>query len=536
MTNNTFPKSLVSLLALVTLMPLANAQPEPPSFPLGTIPLPQNPPATGLQSPLPEPASLTDKKLDITKRSPRLEEVAGGQYKSPFTLNQAVAVALATNRSLALSIENLRKAQARTAEQRTNLNPTLNATATYTRLDQGTSVQFGETNVTIANPDQVLFGLQLLLPIDINGLLRSSVSQAQYLEIAARLDINRTTNQLVLDVKTAFYDVLRAKNLVQVSKEALENAQIRLKDAQARYQAGVVAKFDVIRAQTDVLNAQQNLIQARSQVSLATAVLNSTIGIDINTPLETTDAGSVETLETISLKPQDANTTTPPLDSLNLGKVYEDVVKEALATRPEILEADAMLEAAKKGITLARRSQLPSLGLNVSGSYNPAAAGFAPRSTNGQAVLQLTIPLYDAGASKARLQAARADVASADLNRRQFLDLVTLEVRQAYLVLIQTRDRVIVTEQALVQAQEAFRLARVRYNAGVTAQTGVSPLLEVSDAQTALTLAQTNRVNSLYDYNQARARLDKAAGRYSYLRKSVGFPNPPKIKSSGQPR
>jgi outer membrane protein TolC len=103
-----------------------------------------------------------------------------------------------------------------------------------------------------------------------------------------------------------------------------------------------------------------------------------------------------------------------------------------------------------------------------------------------------------------------------------------LDVQQAYITLVQARDRVQVTNVGVAQAQESYRLARVRYNAGVSQQVGVSPELEVSNAQTTLTQAESNRVNALYDYNSARAQLDRALGRYSYTRTGPGYSAPPR--------
>ena len=363
----------------------------------------------------------------------------------------------------------------------------------------------------------------------------------------------------MLDVKSAFYDVLRAQALVAVATENLQNSLDRLDDANKRYRAGVVARFDVLRAQTDVLNAQQSLISGRSQVSLAIANLNNAIGLDINTPLRVAEQGAITEppgiappqptapppapaanapnpdAQASNAKAGEPAPTRPQIpdvrfDSLNLGPEYDAVSREAQQIRPEILEADANIAAARKGIALARRSQLPTLGVTVGGLYTPNAAGFAPRTTTAQAVVSLSLPLFDGGVSRARVQEARADVATAETNRRQTVDLVALEVRSAYLQLVQARDRVAVANQALALAQEAFRLARVRYNAGVAAQSGLSPLLEVSDAQAALTQAENNRVNALYDYNNSRARHDKAAGRYSFVNNGPGYNAPPHIK------
>ena len=206
--------------------------------------------------------------------------------------------------------------------------------------------------------------------------------------------------------------------------------------------------------------------------------------------------------------------------------------KEALAKRPEIWQAEASLAASKRGILLARRSELPTLGLNWSFSYTPDTAGLTPQVLQWQATAQVSLPLWDGGATKARKEQARADVAGAEISKRETQDRVVLEVRQAYLNLAQARDRVLVSHQILAQAREAFRLARVRYNAGVSAQAGLSPLLEVSDAQAALTQSESNEVNALYDYNNSRARLERAIGRYAYASNGQGFTAPPTPKPS----
>ena len=192
-----------------------------------------------------------------------------------------------------------------------------------------------------------------------------------------------------------------------------------------------------------------------------------------------------------------------------------------------MLEADANLAAAQKGIQLARRSSLPALNLSLGTQYSPNAAGFSPQTTSGSLVVGFSFPIFDGGVSRARVQQARADVGTAETERRNTVDSVNLEVRNAYLTLVQARDRVAVANQGLAEAQESFRLSRVRYN------NGVSTLVEVSDAQAALTQAGQNQVNALYDYNNARASLDKAAGRYSYVRNAPGYPTPPSTKVTG---
>jgi outer membrane protein TolC len=84
----------------------------------------------------------------------------------------------------------------------------------------------------------------------------------------------------------------------------------------------------------------------------------------------------------------------------------------------------------------------------------------------------------------------------------------------------------------VAQAREAYRLAQVRYSAGVTQTPSVSPQLELNNAEVSLITAETNHLNALYDYNVGRSQLDRAVGRYSYGM-GAGFTSPPGPKVTG---
>ncbi len=550
---------LPGLLAAGSALPgLAQA---PPSG-AGIIALPQTPPPTGPQAPVPPRAGASQDAEKPLLTSPALNQLQGRLPAQPLTLQDAVAVALTTNRSLALAGESLLRAEGRVSEQRAAFQPTVSAGYTLTQLDSGTSANIGGRSVSLVNATQNQLGISATLPIDITGQIRTAVDLARFQEISTRLDINRTRNQIVLDVKNAFYDVLRAQALLTVANETLQNTQDRLSETEKKLAAGVVAPFDVLRAQTDVANAQQQVIQANTGISLALATLNNTLGLDINAPLSITATGAVENPpgvdppsafvlpkapdnlpEVDNVPPGEPIAPKPPVelkppivvtDPLKPGADYTAVVQEALQLRPEILEGDANIAAARKGIQLARRSALPTLGISAGYSYTPDAGGFSPKTTGGQAVVSLNFPLFEGGLARAREKEARADVATAETNRRQSVDLVVLEVRQTYLNLTQSRDRVAVANRALAQAREAYRLAKVRFDAGVSQAQGVSPLLELSDAQNALTLAENNQVNALYDYNNNRSRLDKAIGRYAFVANGPGYSAPPPPKTLGK--
>lgn len=433
-----------------------------------------------------------------------------------LTLEEAVQVALRNSKALRSAAEEVRRARGVVNENRAGFLPSLGADATFTRLDEGSTAVIpagpGQPPLTvpIVRQDQKSVGIAAELPIDITGQIRAAVDAAEFQEIATRLHYNSVRNQVVLDVKNAYYDVLRAKALVRVAEQALKNAQDREATAQAYLRAGTGTRFDVLRAQTEVADAQQKLIAARNGVNLAIASLNNVLNIDQNTPLET-----VETSQT-------------PIPSVDL----DQSLAEAYEKRPEALQADAQIRAAQKGILLARRSSEPTLRLSWNFSYTPDAGGFAPKTTTWAAIATVRIPLFDQGLSRARNQQAQADLNVARIAKQQVLDGIALEVRQAYLALVEAQERLKVTTAGLVQAEEQYRLAQVRYKAGVTLTPGASPLLEISDAQTALTQAQTNQVNAQYDVQNARARLERALGLYAY--DNTTYPGLPAPNTGGK--
>lgn len=529
----------------------------------GLTNLPQGPLQTARQAPVPGPAGASQNPEKPLLVSPALGQLQGRMPAQPLTLQDAVAVALVTNRSLALTGEALLRAQGRVSEARAAYQPTLGVGYSLTQLSSGTTANIGGRSVGLVNATQNQLGITATLPVDISGQIRAAVDQTKFQEIATRLDINRARNQIVLDVKNAFYDVLRAQALLAVANETLQNAQDRLSETEKKLAAGVVAPFDVLRAQTDVASAQQQVITASTSISLALATLNNTMGLDINAPISITATGAVENPPGVDppsafvppaappdLPPADNGVpipetgavrppaiVQPPLvvtDPIRLGTDFSGVVQEALGLRPEILEGDANIAAARRGIQLARRSILPTVGISGGYSYTPDAGGFSPQTTLGQAVVSVNFPIFEGGLARAREKEARADVSTAETSRRQSVDGVVLEVRQSYLNLLQARDRVAVANRALAQAREAYRLAKVRFDAGVSQAQGVSPLLELSDAQNALTQAENNQVNALYDYNNNRSRLDKAIGRYAFVANGPGYPAPPSPKTLGK--
>ncbi len=401
-----------------------------------------------------------------------------------LTLQEAIMIALSNNPALRISEQSLFKARNALREARSTANFQIQATGTYTRFDRVTKAQFGPQTIRLGNIENRTARISLTQPLDVSGIIRTAVRAAASAETIAELEYQRARNELILQVVEAYQAVARAEEFVRVAEEALRNSQERLRLIEAQVAAGVASQFDRLRAETQVAQNQQAVLNARNGLQIAQARLNLVLGRDLNTPVQ------VATVDRL-----------PPFEG-----ELETLIAQAYAQRPEVRAAEQGIELARAGIQGARRGSLPTLALSGQFDFNLNTTPFNPRRETFTAVVVLSVPIWDGGITRARVAQAKNDLEIAQLRLQQTKDLVALEVRSAYLNLKDAQARLEVARKGLEQATEALRLARVRFEAGV------SPQLEISDAELAFTQARTNLVNTQYDYLNAYAALLKALG------------------------
>ncbi|MDT7960609.1 MAG: TolC family protein [Armatimonadota bacterium] len=410
---------------------------------------------------------------------------AWAQGGETLTLQEAVALALRNNRAVQISARGVDKTRNALREARSNANFTIQSNATYTRFDRVAEARFGPQPVRIGNLENRTARITLTQVVDISGIIRTAIRAANLTLTVSELEFERTRNDTILQVVQAYQGVARADEFVRVAEEALRNAQERLRIIRAQVDAGVAAQFDLLRAETAVAQAEQAVLNARNQRELAAAALNNLLGRDLNTPVQ---VAKPERLPDPEL---------PPLETLT---------QQAYASRPELIAAQRGVELAQTGIEAARRSLLPNIVLTGQADFNFNTSPFNPRRETYTGVAVLSVPIWDGGIARAREAQARDDLEIAQLRLKQAQEGIALEVRQAYLNLQDAQKRLEVARKGLEQATEALRLARVRFEAGV------SPQLEISDAELAFTQAQTNLVNAQFDYLDAYAALLRAIG------------------------
>jgi outer membrane protein TolC len=417
-----------------------------------------------------------------------------------LSLEDAVALALRQNPTLLAATARIEESTGRIAEARANLRPSLTVTGTITGFDRQQTGGFtvpgiGSYSFVTARRDQSQAVLGADMPLDFAGQIRSSIRLAEVGRDATRFTRQSTQNQVITDVRDAYYTVLQAQELVKVAEESVRNAEERERTAESYVRAGTATRFESLRAATATADARQNVLVARNQVTLALAALANTLGLQ-----QTADLA-----------------VTSPEDDIGVFPTFTNALEEAEQRRPELLAATAQVRSARLAVRLAELSDAPTVGVGAQYQHSPRA-NFGQAKDLSAVSVNVRIPLFDRGISRARLTQTHAQVETAEQSYLAVRNAITLEVRQAVLRRQEAEDRLNVAAAALTQAEEQYRLAQNRYKAGVNLRGDFSsPLLEISDAQTALTQAQTNAVNARFDVLRTQSRLGGALGRYSHI-------------------
>lgn len=306
---------------------------------------------------------------------------------------------------------------------------------------------------------------------------------------AAEFDEQRVIQDTVLNVKQAYYALLAAKKLVLVSQKTTEQAESHLKQAEAFFRSGSKPRFEVTRVEVEVNNAKLSMINAKNTVRLRTFGLYNAMGIDPGGELLIEDVLS-------------APVSNPTI---------EQAMVEAVKNRPELLRAEADIQAARARIKAEESTYLPTLSAN--GSYNWANGSTAMGTfkfdvqDSWNAGVMLSMPLFEGWLTQGKVSEARANLHALEAQGQTFRRSVLIELNQAYADIESAEARIAVMESLLKKADESLELAQGRYAAGV------GTYIDITDAQVASVNAETDHVQALYDYQLAAARLFKAMGR-----------------------
>ena len=408
----------------------------------------------------------------LTRISLAAPEVAGAGKE--LTLDEAVKLALTNNPTGKIAVFDFEAAKGALTAARSARWFSINAKHKDMQSWAGGSASVVDQYSNSATVSWTLWS---------GNKVESQVSQAKLDLDSKQWGIAKSRQQLKYDATDAYFKFMAARDNVKLSQESVERLERYLQDVKLQFDVGVVAKVDVLRSEVELAKAKQSLIEAQNTYDLAMATLNNIIGFPLTTELNVKGDLSYARYE----------------------KELAFCVDAALRQRPEISQYTDAAKSAQEAITIAKSGYLPT----VSAVYNAAWSDskFAGGNNyNWTAYLLTDWTLFDSGLTAGKVKQAVEGYKKAQEQLKQTVDSVQLDVRQTYLSLKSAEQSIVTSSSAVGLAEEDYKIKVIRYQAGVGTN------LDVLDAQVALTTAKNNHLKAMYEYNNYRAKLDKAMG------------------------
>jgi outer membrane protein len=423
---------------------------------------------------------------------------AAAQAPAPeiLTLTEAIETALKKHPAIEIQYGQALAAEAKAGQARGGYYPHVNLGGAYTKiwpvdsqtsattslagLPPGTYIPSGvsgqndryEQYAVTGNLSQLLFDF---------GKTPAQVGAQKLSAQAARLDLQNIREQVIFNVKQAYYGLLASERSRDVAEEAIGQFKKHLEYARALFIVGSKPKFDVTKAEVDLSNGQVTLIKAENGIRLARATLNNAIGLPDHPYYRVREDGPSEWAE----------------------QLFEEGVRRAFAQRPDLLAIQKQKQAAQESIKAVKRSHLPTFNGVAGATY--VGTDF-PLDHGWTAGVNMVFPLFTGFVTSYQVAEAQANLLVATGNERNLKQAIVLDLEQGYLGLREALERIRGSDTAIKQGKENLELANERYAAGLAI--GV----EVTDAIVAHAQAQLANIAARYDCRIAQARIDKAIG------------------------
>ncbi|RMG58912.1 MAG: TolC family protein [Deltaproteobacteria bacterium] len=285
-------------------------------------------------------------------------------------------------------------------------------------------------------------------------------------------------------VAEAVVSYMRARSLLAVARSALEMAREHERVARALYDEGTIPRAELLEARVSVKEAERNLLSAENGLELA----RINLAIEAKVPVERID-GDVEGLEVVKLEGD-----------------YREDLKRALSLRKELKLSDVAEMAASIERKNAITESFPLLFLNSSVSYESNSLNPYRKVLAG--VIGFRWNLFSGFRDLQRRRKAALKQVEARLERERLRDLISLQVKDAFLSYREAEKQLAVAESAVETARENLRMREAMFSEGEATSS------DVVDAQFFLTRALTERENARYDLILAAYRRLMARGEF----------------------
>jgi len=410
-----------------------------------------------------------------------------------LTLSQAEESALRNQPTLRQAHAQTDAAEGRVEQARSGYLPQAAFTGTYERISTQPQPRPGintangsmfNTSFPTSTVNFFNFGLSASQLIYDFGQTNKRWSAAIASRDASQISELTTEQQALLTVRSAYFLARAEEDLINVARETLANQQKHFNQIQAFVGAGIRPEIDLAQARTGVANARVQLVTSVNNQAVASAQLEQAMGLNAHAQYNLADS---------ALAPVAGE-----------DGALETLVDNALAVRPEVATLQRQRRAQELTVASLRGGYGPSL--SAIGSVTDAGLEIDRLVPNWFAGLTLSWPFLQGGLTKGQIHEASGTLAALVAQEDNLRLTVRVQVEQAQLGVRAAKETISAAQEALVNARDQLRLAEARY-----AQ-GLGSVIELGDAQVAVTAAAAQDVQARFNLSAARAQLMSALG------------------------
>lgn len=418
----------------------------------------------------------------LPKQNDKTDFVIEGSVEKniDMTLDKCIELALGNNPQINAAFHDILASDARIKQVWSNYFPQVSWQTGYTRIRQlqlsdalGKNLTFNYFILGQVTLQQMLYDF---------GVTQNQATIKRLDYEAYKTTLGATINDVIYQTKDAYYNLLYAFENKRVAEDTVNKFEMFYNQAKAFYEIGMNPKVDVTIAEVNLSNAKLQLIQADNAVNLAVARLNNVMGVPF------IDKYNVQ--ERLKYQPVDVT--------------FNQSIEIARDARPELKLAELKVESANQTLKLVKKSYFPTLliegQLQIGGKSWTSNYGY---NLGGY----LNFPTVNGMLIKNEIQEARYLYDKEIANAKNTQNQIYLEIQNAYLMLEEKKNQMPVAMLGVKQAKENYELSYGRYRVGEANPT------ELKDAQINYQQAQLSYYNALYQYNSAKASLEKAIGK-----------------------
>ena len=294
--------------------------------------------------------------------------------------------------------------------------------------------------------------------------------------------IESVVNDVICTVKDSYYNLLFAIAKKQVALETVEQYTQMYNQAHAFYEVGTKPKVDVTIASANLADAKSSLIEATNNVDIAISKLNNAMGLPF-VPAYVVD-------------------TSIPFQNVDIS--MKEAVEIANNNRPDLKINLLQMEQANQYVKLAKKSYFPSL--QFQGNWSMGGRDNFTEENWYDLGGYLQFPVVNPLLIKNQISQAKSLYEQEQYNVKSNVNDIYYEIQQAYVKLVDAKERIPSTKLTVKEAKESYELSQGRY------RVGVCDAIELRDAQVQYANAKLAYINTLYAYNSAKALLERAIG------------------------